>query len=251
MAKFSTQWIRLAEPEELNFKYDVYINKEGIFTTTLPEEMVRLFEDGGIKFDSNRMGRSGFFQAKTFDELVKIVKEVSKEYVSRELKEEKIIIRYIIQTTCLYCLDIKGNVVPNGQVEWMEKDEHEWKEGTVSQYDNLSHPYGFQVFVKPCFKRTYLYRSGKEIVEYDRFNMENRQAGFFENKYNLKWLYDLTAMAKPHVDEEINEMDYTEEAAKFFVDIIKGICTLNERIKDLLKPEALESLISKGIKLLT
>jgi len=49
---------------------------------------------------------------------------------------------------------------------------------------------------------------------------------------------------------DIQEVKYTEHTAKFFVDLIKGICNINEKVKDFIDPESIVKIAESGQKLL-
>ena len=92
----------------------VSVTKEGIFTTTLPEEAVNKLLDYGVTLRANRVGREGFFSAKTLDELRKEIASVMGEALSRELVQEETVIKYQIKTAGSCYLDDDGEILPNG-----------------------------------------------------------------------------------------------------------------------------------------
>ena len=59
------------------------------------------------------------------------------------------------------------------------------------------------------------------------------------DRYNLAWLRDIVGIAPPKESSGIKEIEYTEEVAAFFVNMIKSICMMNERVKDFLTPDAI------------
>ena len=48
-----------SEKNELDFKYDINVNTEGVFSTTLPKEIVELFATSGMT--NNNAIRNSFF----------------------------------------------------------------------------------------------------------------------------------------------------------------------------------------------
>jgi hypothetical protein len=254
MPKFKTERITLdgAVKNELDFKIDVNITEAGHFTATLPEHIATMFKDHGIKVKTNgrRNAREGYYEAQTYFSLVEAIKHDCKEYVSREMIRETIVIRYIIQTTMSYLINKQGDIVPNGGYDWMKgdygkTDDLSWRQGTISQNATDPHPYGIRIYCDPCWKREYRYRSGKEVIEYDNFREDDAD----KNQPNLKWLAGLCSM-KPPGGEAKKEIEYTEANAYFFVNFIKGLCKLNEMIKDFLEPDMLQLLINKNFTLL-
>ena len=79
--------------EVLEFSYVVNVDKEGNFSTTLPEEAVTKMMQVSIHFHSNRQYREGYFSAPSLNELIKEVTDTAKQYSEKELVEEKLILR--------------------------------------------------------------------------------------------------------------------------------------------------------------
>lgn len=253
MPKFKTERITLdgSERNELDFKIDVNITEGGMFTTTLPEKIMLLFKDAGISLHTNgrRNGKQGYYQEATYKDLIEAVKHDCKDYVSREMISQKMVIQYVIETSCAYLINKKGEIVPNGN--WIEDgdygktEELSWREGTLSQNASSPHPYGVRIYCEPVWKRTYRYRSLKERIEYDRI----RDTDFDRKKCpNLFWLIGLCSMRPPH--GKMQEIEYTEQAAFFFVNFVKTICKLNEMLKQFVEPEMLQELIDRKFVLL-
>ena len=231
--------------QELDFTYKVYVNKEGQFSTTLPLNIVEIFQEAGIELRSNhRTGKSGFFVSDTYEGLKNSIKDIIREYYSKELIESKIMIRYIIQTTCSYCLDVDGNIVPNGQAYWTKTPICNWKGGTIEQHAAYPRPYGFGVYARPYRKETNKYKSGKIKSEYHPIGKETKKGTY------LYWLNSFCAISFPR-GEDLKEIDYTEETAQFFVDLLTSICQLNEKIKEFLSPDKLIKVIENKQKLLS
>ena len=239
MSLLKTEWIK---KDDLDFKYKIYVNKAGEFTTTLPFEISKLFLDANIRMDTNRAGNDGYFYADSLSGLNNKIHEIIEEYHSRELVSKKTVIRYIIQTTCLYCLDPDGNPVPNGQSRWTKTEDYRWINGTIDQ--DATHPeaYGIRIFAAPSIKEVYKYKSGTTKEEYHR--VDNPKEGT-----HLDWLVSFCSMRPPE-GEDLKEIDYTESTAKFFVDLLLSICRINESIKDKLEPDKIQIIIDNKQKLL-
>lgn len=230
--------------QDLNFSYKIYVNKEGEFSTTLPTDIVALFSKAGIALDRNRARNQGYLFADTYEGLKKKVLELIHEYHSKETIEDKIVVQYIIQTTCSYCLDIDGNIVPNRSPLWTKTNDSRWKGGTIDQHAMEPKPYGFQVYARGCQKEVNKYKSGTIKTEYHYLGINDIEEGTY-----LHWLNSFAAMTAPR-GEKLKEIDYTEENAKFFVDLITSICQLNEKIKDFVTPDKILSIINSKQKLL-
>jgi len=262
MAKFKTERLMLSGPDRNDYSiiFDIYINKDGSFVTTLPANIIKLFEDANIQTSRNKLGNKGYFSSNTYDGVVNQVKDICLEYLSREMTSEKIVIRYCIQTRVSYAFDKNGEVIPNPSSEWSGvKDE--WNNGTENRYAkwiegnvNISavnnSPFGLLVYAKPTVKRDYVYRSGKAKSEFERLSSGGDIATTaLRSGRFLKWLNDVPCISPPP-DGIIKEVEYSESVCEFFVGLIKSIAIMNERIKDFLEPESIKLIAESKTKLL-
>lgn len=242
---------------ELDFKTEVFIDADGLFTTTIPESIAQILKSAGVDLNRNtrRGSRPGFFSHKTFDGLVAQIKEACKEYVSKELIEESVVIRYVIKTTCSYLINEHGEVVPNGN--WLNglyatSTEYMWRNGTTPSHASSPEPYSISLFVQPVIKRRYRYKSGKEKMEMERISRSRIGEKVIKGVKmgeHLFWLSEIVSHCEPG-GQEIEEIEYTEKNAFFFVNFVKTICKLNEKLKDLSNPANLRLLISQNFNLL-
>lgn len=252
MAKLRTEKIKMdgSVKGELEFKYDINVNKDGTFTTTIPQNIVELFDAAQIDLSRNQLRRKGYFTSDTIDGLTKQVLKCCEEYLSRKMISHEIVIKYCIQTTCSYCLDIKGEVVPNGSNEWTKTKDgsYHWKQGTENQHANEHHPFGINIYAKPFHKREFKYKSGKIKQEYEHFSAFG-SSETKKNQHYLKWLEGISSICPPE-HGKIMEITYSEDVAKVFVDMLKGICMINEKIKDLITPDKIQLIADSKLKLL-
>ncbi len=247
MAKVSTERIELKGSQskedyhayDLSFKYDIYVNRDGIFSTTLPANIVALFKDANVDVGKNRIGNEGYISRDTLPKLKQAVKDIATEYLSRDLIDERIVIRYAIRTDCSYCMNKKGDIFPNGSFGEYTGDE--WRYGTVMQHASNRGPYGIQVYVESFHRKEYRYRSGKTKVEYDR----TRDS---DPKY-LHLIESFTVMENTFNGDE-KEIDYTEPVAAFFYNMLMSLARLNEKIINFLEPDAIMKLANSNFKLL-
>lgn len=236
----------------LLIKFDINVNQSGEFTTTLPKEIVEQLENAQIIMLPNRAGNKGYLHSNTKDGLIKQVSELAKEYVSRELVSEKIVLKYSIETQMSYQLTKDGEVVPNGAIG----NGTGWKGGTKSTDATHRAPYGLRVYVSAFKKREWKYKSGTTKITLEQYWGSNDIDLTILEAPNLYWIANLTTIS--HKNESsfsdamnIKEMDYTEQNAKFFVDLISALCLLNERILPIVKDEnSLQNFIVSNQKLL-
>lgn len=255
MAKIGTESVYVREDnfsrengQFISFKYSIDVSTKGVFSTMLPADVIEKFKQSNIELHKNRVDKEGYLCANTFDELKKRVESLCQEYLSRELISETIILKYGIKTQASYCVSTEGEIVPNAQSQWIKGERTpatDWRNGTVTQHASSPLPFGIMVYVKPYFKQVYKYASGQLKEElspvYDSFPDK-------ENQPNLHWLTAICSMSPK--DLSIQEIPYTEEVAAVFVNMVKAICSVNERVKDFTSPEHILYLAQNNQKLL-
>lgn len=218
----------------LSVTVKVNVTKEGVFTTTLSKEDVDKIHSYKIKLPVNRLGNEGYFNSTSLSDLENQIRKVLERCLSYKIVEEVPVIKYQLETLCLFAYDKNGDIVPNPSVEWTGNYENgEWRDGT-SRLDALNaEPFGFSIYAKPFLKRVIEYGNGEKKVEYDRLNAEkgtythwlNCVAGMSYNRY------------KPVMEVECNEC-----TSKLFVDMIKSICKISEQVKSFINPEQIKAI---------
>jgi len=215
------------ETEKITFKYSINVDKEGLFSTTLPKEIVEKLESAQIRLNTNRLNNKGYFCDVTLEGLRKKIKEVVEQYSKREMVEEKIVLRYSIDTFCSYCKTKKGLIVPNGnwEAEANKKEGYHWLEGTLNKkHSTKNDPFGFSVYVEPRLLRRWRFPNG-DIKE----ESEGLEGDMIEKNSTLDWLDSLCSMDDDY--REVKCIDYTEETGLFFKNMIIYICEMNEKLK--------------------
>lgn len=239
----------------LTFSFDINVDKEGEFSTTIPKETVEMFKAANIDMKRNRLGNEGYFFDKTCEGLIKQIKFFADEYCSRELVSETLILKYCIQTQASYSLNEAGEVIPSSEDKWKPKKSGEYglhRDGNIQIHASARRPYGVLVYAQAFIKQEYKYKSGATKIEYAHVHRINRTEEIMEKNPNLSWLHSLWNIAPPKDSEsKIEEIEYTENIGLFFVNLIKSICMINEKIKDYLTPEHIKILSEKQQYFLT
>lgn len=257
MAKLSKEIIYAGKKDEtfdnrVKIDFEVNVSKDGWFYTNLSDQWIAFFESNNVKLERNaRTKKVGYIAEKTLADLLKKVQKLADEAVSRELISEELVIKYAIKTSCSYFLDKDGGIAPNASREWTnlkERAPDDWKEGTVSQHASSPRPFGIEVYAKPFWKREYRYRSGSVKIEFARLGQYDTKE-VDKSWYYLRWLEAVPAIIPPD-ETKIQEIEYSEAVAKFFVDMLKAICTLNENIKDFINPVAIKQIAESGGRLI-
>lgn len=219
----------------LSINCSVNVARDGLFTTTLSKEDVNKIHEYGIKLPKNRVGNEGYFSDNTLSGLEDQLHKILKECFSFNIIEEKPVIRYQIEISCLYSLDKNFKIVPNPTLDWTgldhEKGECEWISGTKRIDAVQKSCFGIQVYAKPFLKQTGRYASGKDRIEYKPMEAEKGS--------NVDWLNCLTCIAPVDNRSRMKEVECTEKTAMVFVEMIKSICKINEQIKDLINPDGI------------
>ena len=235
--------------EKLEVKFVVNVNTEGLFTTTLDEKDVRIIKTYGVELDTNgrQGGRFGFFSGNTLKELCISIKEVLEVCLSRELIESKIVLRYTLSTACSFGFTKDSKIIPNmgWTIDGAPDLERHWQSGTVDTHATNQRPTGIQLYVRPYIKETYQYKSGDRRIKYQHTTVFG-SSQFDDNQYHLQWLEAICSTTRPK-DGTLQEIDYTEERAKFFVDLYKSLCLIAHKIAKFENPQEMIQLIeSKG-----
>lgn len=251
MAKIGRETVKVGNREfSIEVKFDLNVNAAGEFTATLDEKDVKMIQGYGIELYNNGRfnSRLGFFCHVTKIGLIEQITEVLRKCVNREEISREIVIRYSFQTVGGCAFTTEGKIIPNpgwtrdGEVD---KDLY-WQHGTFENYSSSARATGIQFYAQPFMKITYKYGNGQTKVEYleitERHNFEN-------GEYYLNWLAAIKS-TKPPENGKGGEIAYTEERAKFFVDLFKSVVNLSFKIKELVDADTLIGVIENGNYLL-
>jgi len=212
--------------EALRFSYIVNVNKQGLFTTTIPQDIVAQLKQVGIELNYNRNYTEGFFSSESLDGLIKEVEKVADKYSEKELIEEKIVIQYRIDTNCHYCKGNNGKLYPDGYLERKGNggDDYHWVDGTKGDSPMNSNPFGFEVFFKLKKVKVWRFPNGELNNEYCYLIDEDCKT---DNV--MEWLNSVR-----HMGENNNmpkEIDYSPELGMFFKKMTEHIFMINENIR--------------------
>lgn len=229
---------------QISVTIEVDVNAEGLFTTTLKPEDAKIIESYGIKLDRNRACRPGFFKSETLAGLCAEVRDILRLCVNYKIVSRQPIIKYYIDTICSYCLNSEtGDIYPNGNRSYTG-DSGEfagWKEGTTGLTMFEDKYFGMKFYAEPFMKVEVEYGNGQR-----KFFLEHAEWG---KGTNMQWLADVPSMQTKNSYPKAKEIEGTEDNAKFFVNLIKSICKLNENIGEFLKQDRLDLLIQKTFQL--
>lgn len=225
----------------LNFKVNIDVSKGGVFSAILPSDIVEMYESANIIINTNRIGTKGYYAESNIDNLIKSITKDAQSYLTTDMISSDIVIRYAIETCASYCVN-NGDFVPNAG--WGH-DERYWINGTVSSNATYPKPFGINIFARPYKKQVFKVRStGKTFVKNTLISGITNE---YKGKPNLNFLIGICGVSDKGM--KVQEIEYNEVNAKFFVDLYKSIFMLNEKIKPFIEPENLQLLIDSQKKL--
>lgn len=225
----------------LDFKYDISVDSQGIFSTTLPAEIVKELDKVGVTTLANRLGNKGYFYSTTLEGVTKEVARVCNIYTSEEEVQRKIVIKYGVHIYCSYAINAEGKCFPNCSEDF--DPTAVWAKGTADMSATYPKPFGYLLYVRPFLKITKKRNDGSVKDYYER--LSNNDFDWKTHK-NLLWLNSVTSIGSGDYSMTIEELDYDEDTAEYFVNALKSIILFNENLKQHLKPDQLKELIYKN-----
>jgi len=216
--------------DKLEFKSDLSVDSEGVFSATIPEEVfdsLRTIRGRGefADVDVGQPRRYYRASAPTLDVLKKAIKAAMDEHLAVEVITDRVIV-YGYTTDVNAYEDGDGTLHANGYIgddvvgRWHPMGRN------MSPHNPASH---FQVGLAAAVMDKITYRRQRsERVEYKRPVWEHSHLEFptYASKLNA---FVGIRLRRP---EAMSQMPYTEEAAKFFYDAMIGLCMLGKRIHE-------------------
>lgn len=238
MAKLPSQkWeFKSYAGDSLKFSSDITVNTDGLFGVTMPEEFRETAEglmkaEGKLKYKVDRIsGENIKFKVYGYnlDDCKRFINAVSEDYFKSEQTTEKVIV-YGTNMQVSYWVDDQGNLRPNGY----KADSGQWGPGPLNA-TNFAEYYSVGIAAKVMLKTTIVRRTATK-VKYERAQEES-----FSDKSYLAMLNAFVGldMGDPVTDKSLKEMPYSEEAARFFYDMMIGLCSLAKQIETFLSDES-------------
>lgn len=114
----------------LSVTVKVNVTKEGVFTTTLSKEDVDKIHSYGIKLPTNRLGNEGYFNSIALSDLESQIREVLKRCLSYKIVEEVPVIKYQLETNCVFFFNRRRSSGNNGKGRGVVGGSRSGKEST-------------------------------------------------------------------------------------------------------------------------
>ena len=265
MAKIKTLQITRRDPKTkqmlINTSIDIKVNSQGKFYGTIPQDIYSQLEKMNLVPDTIKninysMPKTpkGTCFANSLVELETILREAVAPLAEYETISDIIVIKYIIESACCYCISKDGQFYPHGKIDKdieFEMDQNNnfiFQQGTQRRSPGLDQGlYGLNVGIRFRRKITNKYADGSTKTYYDHVSHGDTRL-----KENGKWLIELIGMnlqGRSYYssnEDKFPEIEYTEKTASFFRGFITGIFKINELIKQLNDPQTLETAIQQN-----
>lgn len=243
----------------VKIKVDVLTSKKGLFYLYFDAHHLTFFSEHGVNAQEYCRARTGEFnklESTTLGNLLGQVEKLLDDITSGQVIEDKLVIIYKLGTECTYYMSDSGPV-PNATLD-PDKENSPYD---PSHWVDCMPPFSERSFKFGCAarimrKKVYRFLNNVEKTFFyaDLGELKNSLGEFGTklNGFRLRF-ENISDAYRAQVDLMHGriEMNYTEENAKFFVDVLLGICLLNEKIRQFLgSAQDLERLIQLNQKLL-
>jgi len=212
--------------DELDFKSAVTVGADGLFTMTIPvelEDALRgvckgLRDDGSGVYDTPKSIR---VYAPSLQQCKDLIGKAGEEWAACQITEEAVIV-YARDIKVAYCIDTDGAIYGNGC------GLHGYRRGGELHATNRAKFYTVGFAAKCMLKITYV-RASSSKIEYKQSPHKTPHHLDFPETYHDKLNgFNCLSIGDPRY---MQEMPYTEEAAKFFYEMMAGICALADRVE--------------------
>lgn len=191
-------------------------------------------------------GKNSNFYSKEYGTLLYLVKEAISLLLKTE-KTEELIIAYAFKFNGCYYVSASGEIYPNvylspdgGRGNPNEYDGR-WNKDDDRFGSRFEKPEGYEFAVYAKVKNKITYTNGTLTkVKYEKpdgFDHICDSEASWGEKLNS---FNQMSIPEYEIDSKTTQIPYTEESAKFFYNVLIGICNLNEKLTSLNDPDILK-----------
>jgi len=224
--------------EPLRFTAAVTVSAQGVFSATIPPELVDTakgvikkgdFANKGAGYSFGKVNHKVY--ARTLDMCREIIGQAGNEYVACEVTTETVIL-YSYETKVAYFKRADGKIYPNGRGDTYDKVDGKWS-GTLN--GSLSYDRFYQIGVAAVVMDKIIHtRQSSVKVEYKR--AKHKTAHHLDIPETWHDRLNSFIGLRPEI-ACAKEMPYTEEAAKFFYGMMMGMCKMADQISEFFADE--------------
>ena len=242
-----------SDGNRLKWKGDIYVNSQGIFYVSIPEDLMDLatnlskevndFKKFHIKGDK--------FYSDTLANCEQYIKQIHVKKSVVEKKDELLIL-YKFHNRGSYWKNEDGTIMACGGSEFADYSERKnagsgWCGSSPSFIHDAYENYAIEFYAKVVKKTTY---TGSDKIEFS--HIAGGELGKWGEELNLfaHLRYPQTDRHSDMFYGNFQEVSYTEERAKFFHDLILGMCKLMDKLSCLQDDDILKKLMDNNTKLL-
>ena len=227
--------------QAFSFNSEVFVDKDGEFSCTVPDYLVETLNLVAGQHDRHRqklytkkLAKNIRAYAPSKSELISFVEAAHNQFYQAEVTTD-LIICYDYFAEVSYWQNPDGSIAANGAAPGAvpRKDDGtggEWamsnlknSSTTICATNTTSH-YSVGLFAGVYKRKTYTRVSGV-TVKWERINQ-------FSGRDDREWLAKLTGFCGIHpsrAPEHMKQMPYSDEAAKFFYDMMISMCEIGRQ----------------------
>lgn len=207
----------------LRFTSKVSVDSHGIFAVTIPDELEHTAMAMRKRDDLVTVGRPKKYlrvEGSTLETCYKKIADIMNTYLDCTVTEE-LVIRYSINTDYSVFRNEDGSLHPCGSYGNYDEDGSTWV-GNLHATKRAEH-FTIGVYAR-VFKKITHSRGGIDRVEYE---YERELASDTHGDR----LNAFVGMDGPHRGGNLEEIPYTEEAARFFHDTVMGVLAMAHNVR--------------------
>jgi hypothetical protein len=226
--------------DNLIFTSEVYVNNEGEFSVTIPDNLFDIcrgiarinkeFHDKVTIASPSGAAQINYrIYASSLDLCKKLIGVAGDEYVTCETTTEKVIL-YDSDIRVCYTKDDEGNIYTNGYTpvpRVLAKHQGTLHATETDKYYKVG--FAAKIFDKITYKH-----GSSQKIEYKKSEMQGQMHSYPETYHDK--LNSFVGLNMP--TQGMKEILYTEEAAKFFYELMIGMCTLADRLSNFINDES-------------
>lgn len=230
MASLGYEWFSVrgeALGEPYKFKSDVSVDRDGLFSVTIPAELVETARANRKEAACivRKMRVNWAVQGRDLGYCRSFIESVAQDFLKCEVIREHVIV-YRTETSVAYWKKADGQIVPNGNFDpEYSQQQGTWGGSGGCNNDVLAYTVGIVagVYTKVIARRD----SGDQIL-FERFEDDD------ETEFDT-WAAKLNSFLRVAIDlydlPSMDSVPYTEQAAKFFYETMLTMCKLSDNIE--------------------